>query len=346
MTLPTDFPKVVLHDHLDGGLRPATILELAAASGYDGLPAGDEAGLAAWFDQSGSGSLVGYLAAFDQTVAVMQTPEALQRVAREAVEDHAAAGVVYAEIRFAPSLHTREGMSRSEVIAAVLAGLAEGEAATGLPARVIVDAMRHAADSSEVAATAAEFAGRGVVGFDLAGPEAGYPAVAHAEALRLATEAGLHLTIHAGEAAGPESIADALSAGAERLGHGVRVVDDVTVEGGRIIARGPVAAEVHSRRIPLEICPTSNVGTRAVASLEAHPARMLLEAGFVVTLNTDNRLMSSTTMDGEFALAAGVLGFTTADLRAVTDHAVAAAFCDEQTRAAVAGRVAEGHTAA
>jgi adenosine deaminase len=338
-------PKIVLHDHLDGGLRPATIVDLAHAAGYRGLPADGEAELAAWFDQTRSGSLVDYLAAFEQTVAVMQDADALRRVAREAMEDHAAEGVVYAEIRFAPSLHTRQGLSRREVIAAVLEGLAEGERATGVPARVIVDAMRQDTDSAEVAAVAATFAGAGVVGFDLAGPEAGFPASDHGEALGIARDAGLHLTIHAGEAEGPQSIADALASGAERLGHGVRIIDDVDVRDGRIVELGEVAAAVRDRRIPLELCPSSNIHTRAVRSAAAHPARMLLEAGFVVTLNTDNRLMSNTTMTGEFALAADALGFDRGDLEAVTGNAVAAAFCGDDTRQDVSRRVRAGYEA-
>ncbi len=333
-------PKVVLHDHLDGGLRPSTVIALAAAVGYLDLPSLDERALAAWFDQSNSVSLVDYLAAFEQTVSVMQTPAALERVARESVEDHAADGVVYAEIRFAPSLHLREGLTRSRVIQAVLDGLAEGEASTGTVARVIIDAMRQENDSVEVAAAAADFAGRGVVGFDLAGPEAGFPASAHREALAIVRKSGLHLTIHAGEGAGPASISDALDAGAERLGHGVRIVEDVVVNEGQIVEFGPVARRVREDGIPLELCPYSNFHTGAVPPGSPHPARMLLRAGFDVTLNPDNRLMSRTSMSREFALARSGMGFSDDELRAVTDHAVQAAFCDERARRSVAAAVA------
>ena len=218
-------PKVILHDHLDGGLRSATVVELARASGYRDLPTLDVDDLADWFDQGESGSLEGYLDAFRHTIAVMQTPEALARVATEAVQDLAADGVVYAEIRFAPSLHLQQGLSRSEVIAAVLEGIDAGTAETGIDAAVIIDAMRQDRDSPDVVAAALEFRDRGVVGFDLAGPEAGFPPTNHLRACREARAGGLHLTIHAGEADGPHSILAALDpCGAERIGHGVRIV--------------------------------------------------------------------------------------------------------------------------
>jgi len=333
-------PKAVLHDHLDGGLRPSTVLALAEESGYLDLPHHDEPALAGWFDQSHSASLVDYLASFRETIVVMQRPSALQRVAREAVEDYAADGVVYAEARFAPSLHLQQGMTRHEAIRAVLNGLAEGEEATGTVARLIIDAMRQDVDSAEVAEAAADFAGEGVVGFDLAGPEAGFPASAHREALEGARRGGLRLTIHAGEADGPASIADALDSGAERLGHGVRIVEDVVALEGQIIEFGPIARRVHRDGVALEICPYSNVHTGAVPSASQHPAGMLLRAGFNVTLNSDNRLMSDTSMSKEFSLASSELGFSDDDLRAVTENAVQAAFCDEGTRRAVAATIA------
>jgi adenosine deaminase len=336
-------PKVLLHEHLDGSLRPATVIDLAADCRYAGLPATDESALAAWFDQSGVGTLEDYLGAFRVTVGVLQTSDGLIRAAREAVEDLAADGVVYAEIRFAPSLHLRQGLSLDGAIAAVLAGLAEGEAGTGMVARLIVCAMRQERDSEEVAAAAA---GSGAVGFDLAGPEAGFPATLHRRALQAAASAGLRLTIHAGEAAGPESIRDALACGAERLGHGVHVVHDTTVRSGRIAALGPIASRVHEDRIPLEICPTSNIQTLAVPSAAEHPAGILQRAGFRVTLNTDNRLMSNTSMTAEMDLARNLLGFTVDDLRAATLTAVEAAFCDEATRKAVRERVLAGFDSA
>lgn len=339
-------PKVVLHDHLDGGLRPATIVELAAEIGCDGLPSSAPDELAGWFDQSGSGSLEGYLAAFAKTIAVMQTPRALERVAFEAVEDWYASGVVYGEVRFAPSLHRSGGMTRAEVIEAVLEGLAAGTEETGVEARLIIDAMRQFADSAAVARVAVEYRDRGVVGFDLAGPETGFPAAGHREAIAIAREGGLHITIHAGEAAGPESVADALDCGAERLGHGVHTIEDMKVDEGVVVALGPIARRVHNAAVPLEVCPTSNVHTRAVPSATGHPVGLLHRNGFVVTLNTDNRLMSATSMVREFRFVARHHGFTVDDLRTVTLAAVDAAFCDEATRAAIRRRIEAGYAAA
>jgi adenosine deaminase len=336
-------PKLVLHDHLDGGLRPATILELAADVGYRDLPVADAAGLARWFHQSRAGSLEAYLEAFTHTCGVMQTPEAMHRVAVEAVEDLAATGVVYAEIRFAPSLHIRGGMSREDAIAAVLAGLATAEERTGVPSRVIVDAMRQQDDSLEVASAAVAFADSGVVAFDLAGPERGYPPEMHRRAIDRARDAGLRLTIHAGEGDGVASIAAALACGAERLGHGVRIIEDTVVEGGRIVSMGPVAEEVHRRRIALEVTPISNLDTKMYPTPADHPVGLLHRAGFVVTLNTDNRLMSATSMEREFTTVMEHCGIELGDLAAMTRHAVAAAFCDEATRARVAQRVDAGY---
>ncbi len=338
-------PKVVLHDHLDGGLRPATILELAREQGYRGLPADDVPGLARWFFQAESATLVRYLEAFGQTLAVMQTAEAIERVAREAVVDLAADGAVYAELRFAPMLHLRQGLTPEQVVTAVLAGLAAGSRSTGVPALAIICALRQDDDSDAVAALAAGFAGRGVVAFDLAGPEAGFPASRHRAACRAAVLGGLHLTLHAGEAAGVESIADALGCGAERLGHGVRLVDDLTVREGRVAGMGPVAAQVHARGVPLEVCPSSNLHTGAFPSAAQHPVGLLHRAGFAVTLNPDNRLMSGTSMTNEFALVAEHQGFGLPDFKTVTLRAAEAAFCDAATRAEVRERVLAGYPA-
>lgn len=339
----TRLPKVVLHDHLDGGLRPQTVLELGEACGYDGLPSGDAASLGRWFFQGRSRSLERYLESFRPTVAVMQTAEALERVAYEAVVDLAADGAVYAEIRFAPMLHRRGGLTPSQVLDAVLAGSAAGRRRTGIAAFVIVAAMRQDDDSEEVARVAAGFVGRGVVGFDLAGPEAGYPTSRHRVACRLAESGGLRLTLHAGEGAGVDSIADALGCGAERLGHGARLVEDLTVRDGQVVGTGAVAEGVRARGITLEVCPSSNVHTRAFPSIGAHPVGLLHRAGFGVTLNTDNRLMSNTSMSEEFALVMVHHGFTLADLRTATLRAVAAAFCDAATREEVRERVLAGY---
>jgi len=338
-------PKVVLHDHLDGGLRPETVLDLAEAAGYEGLPSTDLASLRRWFFQGGSRSLPRYLEAFRQTVAVMQTREALERVACEAVLDLASDGAVYAEIRFAPMLHREKGLTLPQVLDAVLAGVAAGRRRAGIAAFLIVDALRQDNDSVEVAAAAARFAGRGVVAFDLAGPEAGFPASAHRAACRAAQAAGLHLTLHAGEGDGVASIADALGCGAERLGHGVRLVEDLTVRDGRVVGMGAVAERVRSGGITLEVCPTSNLHTRAFPSIEAHPVGLLHRSGFAVTLNPDNRLMSGTSMTGEFAVVAAHQGFAVADLRVATLRAVDAAFCDAVTREETRERVLAGYPA-
>lgn len=339
-------PKVVLHDHLDGGLRPATVLELAEEQGYEGLPETTVDALSSWFFQAGSPTLEHYLDAFGQTVAVMQTAEALERVAYEAVGDLAADGAVYAELRFAPMLHLAGGLSPERVLDAVLAGCASGGRRAGIPVFMIACALRHHEDSMNVAALAGQFAGRGVVGFDLAGPEAGFPASRHRAACRAATQAGLRLTLHAGEAAGVDSMADALGCGAERFGHGVRLVDDLTVREGRVVGLGPVAAQIHARGLTLEVCPTSNLHTGAFPSVAAHPVGLLHRAGFAVTLSPDNRLMSGTSMTAEFVQVMTHHGFAVEDLRAVSLRAVEAAFCDETTRAEVRERVLAGYPAA
>lgn len=335
-------PKVLLHDHLDGGLRPDTVLDLAEEIGH-ALPADSAEGLANWFDQGSSKSLEQYLEAFSHTIAVMQTPEALDRVAFEAVEDLAGDGVVYAEIRFAPSLHTVRGLTRREVLTAVLGGIRRGSGATGTPVGVIVDAMRQDRDSEEVAVAASEFAGDGVVGFDLAGPEKGFPPRAHRRALDMAKGAGLHLTIHAGEDDGPASVADALACGAERIGHGIRLLDECRVVDGEITEVGPVGLHVLMRNATLEVCPTSGLHTGSVAHPADHPIGMLYRAGFPVSVNTDNRLMSRTSMTDEMLLLVEHQRFSLEDLRAVTLAAIDGAFCDSATRTSVREQVVGGY---
>lgn len=337
-------PKVILHDHLDGGLRIETVLELASEVGYTGLPADDLEDLADWFYQGGSSSLERYLEAFDHTLAVMQTAPAIERVAYEAIEDLAGDGVVYAEIRMAPSLCTEGGLEREEVIEAVLRGFARAETDFGTPARFIVDAMRQDDDSLEVVAAALPYLADGVVAFDLAGPEVGFPAADHLAACELAQEGGLRLTIHAGEGDGVGSIADALEAGAERIGHGVRIIEDVAFDEGEIAGFGRVATAIHSRGVPLEVCPTSNLHTGMYSDASRHPLGTLHRAGFQVTVNTDNRLMSSIDPSDEFALAIGHMGLRVDDLQVMTMRAVDAAFCDDATRESVRKRVLDGYS--
>jgi adenosine deaminase len=327
--LLASLPKAVLHDHLDGGVRVGTVVDLAAEQGYAALPATDVEELRAWFHQGGSGSLEAYLASFVHTVGVMQTPAALTRVAYEAVVDLAADGVVYAESRFAPLLHTSGGMTTDEVMAAVVDGIGRGTADTGITVGLIVASMRDRPDSDAVADLAVAWMDRGVVAFDLVGPEAGYPPDDHLAACRRARERNLGLTIHAGESDGPNSVWRAVArCGAERIGHGVRIVEDTTVEDGDIVAVGRVAAMVRDHRVPLEVCISSNLHTGAFPTAAAHPIGMLHRAGFTVTLNTDNRLMSGVSLSDEFALAVEHHGFGPADLLEITENALRAGFGD------------------
>lgn len=328
-----DLPKVELHNHLDGGLRVETVISLAREIGYNRLPATDAEQLRLWFLQDDAGSLVQYLAGFEHTIAVLQTRPAIERVAHESGLDLAADGVVYAEIRFAPSLNTRRGLAQEDAIEAALQGFARAEAETGITLRLIVDAMRNEPDSVAAAKAAVRFAGQGVVGFDLAGPEYGFPADDHAEACHIASHNGLGITIHAGEADGPDSIAGAIDrCGATRIGHGFRIVDDLEIIDGTVREFGDIAAMVHERQIPLEICPTSNLHTLGIQPAD-HPLGLLYRGGFNVTLNTDNRLMSAVTLTDEFEFATKYHGFDRAALRRTTLAALDAAFLDESTRA-------------
>ncbi|CAJ1502230.1 adenosine deaminase [[Mycobacterium] kokjensenii] len=326
-------PKALLHDHLDGGLRPATVVDIAGQVGYDGLPATDPEELATWFrTRSHSGSLERYLEPFSHTVAVMQTPEALYRVAAECVADLAADTVVYAEVRFAPELHIEGGLSFDEVTDAVLAGFAAGEreaAAAGRPivVRCLVTAMRHAALSREIAELAIRFRDKGVVGFDIAGAEAGYPPSRHLDAFEYMRDHNARFTIHAGEAFGLPSIHEAIAfCGADRLGHGVRITDDITVGDDGTVRLGRLAAILRDKRVPLELCPSSNVQTGAVGSIAEHPFDLLARARLRVTVNTDNRLMSDTTMTDEMAVLAETFDYGWADLQRFTVNAMKSAF--------------------
>jgi adenosine deaminase len=326
-------PKALLHDHLDGGLRPTTVLELAEQFGYGDLPARDADGLAEFFRTAAhSGSLVRYLEPFAHTVGVMQTPEALHRVARECVEDLAADNVVYAEVRFAPELHIDGGLSLDEVVDSVLAGFADGEKAAAADGRAItvrclVTAMRHAARSREIAELAVRFRDRGVVGFDIAGAEAGYPPTRHLDAFEYMRGNNARFTIHAGEAFGLPSIHEAIAfCGADRLGHGVRIVDDIVKESDGTVRLGRLASILRDKRIPLELCPSSNVQTGAVASIAEHPFDLLARSRFRVTVNTDNRLMSDTTMSQEMLRLVEAFGYGWSDLERFTINAMKSSF--------------------
>ncbi|KZS58212.1 adenosine deaminase [Mycobacterium ostraviense] len=326
-------PKALLHDHLDGGLRPATVLDIAGQIGYDDLPATDVDTLATWFrTRSHSGSLERYLEPFSHTVAVMQTSEALYRVAFECVEDLAADSVVYAEVRFAPELHIDRGLSFDEVVDAVLAGFAAGEkacagAGRSIKVRCLVTAMRHAAVSREIAELAIRFRDKGVVGFDIAGAEAGHPPTRHLDAFEYMRDNNARFTIHAGEAFGLPSIHEAIAfCGADRLGHGVRIVDDIDVGPDGGVRLGRLASILRDKRIPLELCPSSNVQTGAVASIAEHPFDLLARTRFRVTVNTDNRLMSDTSMSQEMHRLVETFGYGWSDLERFTINAMKSAF--------------------
>ncbi|SES42292.1 adenosine deaminase [Pedococcus cremeus] len=349
-------PKALLHDHLDGGVRPQTILEIADEVGYAALPASDAESLGTWFLESAdSGSLERYLKTFDHTLAVMQTTEGLRRVARECVLDLAEDGVVYAESRYAPEQHLEAGLQLEDVIEAVNAGFREGEglaAEVGHPIRVtaLLTAMRHAAKSTEIAELAVRYRDEGVAGFDIAGAEAGFPPTRHLDAFEYLRRENAHFTIHAGEAFGLPSIWEAIQwCGADRLGHGVRIVDDIMVRdrafGDDVAAAiaaepgevhlGRLAAYVRDMRIPLEMCPSSNVQTGAADSVALHPISLLKRLRFRVTVNTDNRLMSGTSMSREMGLLVGEAGWTLEDLRWVTINAMKSAFIPFDERLAI-----------
>ncbi len=321
-------PKVLLHDHLDGGLRPSTVIELAQEYGYDGLPTTDPDDLAQWVNRGAKrNDLVLYLETFAHTVGVMQDRDAIERVAHECAQDLAADGVVYAEVRMAPELCTEKGLTLDEVMESILAGFASGSAGTGLTIYAICSAMRQAARSREIAELAVRFRDRGVVGFDIAGPEAGFPPTRHLDAFQFVMRENFHSTIHAGEAFGVPSIWEAVQfCGAERLGHGVRLVDDIEVDEAGDVTLGRLAHFVRDRRIPLEICPTSNVNTGIAPDIASHPIGMLRRLQFRVTVNTDNRLMSDTSMTMEMQQLHDAFGWGLADLQWVTVNAMKSAF--------------------
>ena len=321
-------PKVLLHDHLDGGLRPSTVIDLADISGYEELPSNNVEKLSEWFHEGANRrDLNLYLETFAHTVGVMQDEYSCHRVAKECAEDLAEDGCVYAEIRFAPSLFTTQKLSVHEVIEAVLSGFSEGSSGTNLTLRTIITAMRTSNDSKTIAEAAVDFRDKGVVGFDIAGREAGYPPTDHLEAFQLLQRENFHFTIHAGEAFGLPSIWEAVQyCGAERLGHGVRIIDDIELDSSGNYILGSLASFIRDRRIPLELCPTSNIHTGAVQSLEEHPIGLLKELGFRVTVNTDNRLMSNVAMTSELLSLNKAFGWDLDDFSWLTVNAMKSAF--------------------
>ncbi|RAM37098.1 adenosine deaminase [Arthrobacter globiformis] len=341
-------PKVSLHDHLDGGLRPATIIELAEAVGHT-LPSTDPTALGEWFRESAdSGSLVRYLETFDHTVAVMQTKEGLVRVAKEFVEDLADDGVVYGEVRWAPEQHLQNGLTLDEVVEAVQEGLeagVEAVAETGREIQVgqLITAMRHADRGQEIAELAVRHRDKGAVGFDIAGAEDGFLPSRFRDAFTYLAENNFPATVHAGEAAGLDSIQSALVDGrALRLGHGVRIAEDIMVEFDEddaddedsdnigLVTLGNLSSWIRDRGIALEICPSSNLQTGAIAAfgegIESHPLDMLYQLGFNVTINTDNRLMSGVTLTDEFELLVETFDYDLDDLLELTLNAAEASF--------------------
>ncbi len=321
-------PKVLLHEHLDGVLRPGTVVELATNTHYTDLPTIDATKLAAWFHQGANqGSLAKYLEGFRHTIAVMQTEEALERVAYEQAEDLSRDGVVYYETRFAPIFHTSKGLTHQQVVSAVLRGMARGRHDFGIRSGLIICAMRNMNVSLEMAELAVDFRERGVVGFDLAGEEGGYPPKKHVDAFHYIQRENFNITIHAGEGFGKESIWQAIQyCGAHRIGHGTRLIDDIAIADGEAVKLGDLAQYVLDKRIPLEICLLSNVHTGATPSLEQHPFRILYQEKFRVTLNTDNRLMSATSMTREFEAAAQAFGLGLDDFEKISINAMKSAF--------------------
>ena len=334
-------PKALLHDHLDGGLRPATVVDLAREFGYGGLPTTDVDELATWIRRGADRkSLELYLETFAHTVGVLQDKDAIIRVAAECAEDLAADGVVYAEVRYAPELSTEKGLTLDEVVEANLEGFLIGsrraaEAGNPIVMKVLVTAMRQAARSVEVAECAVRWRDAGVVGFDIAGPEAGYRPTRHLEAFDKVRHENFHITIHAGEGFGLPSIWEALQfCGAERLGHGVRIVDDITQLQDGSYELGRLAAFVRDRRVPLEMCPTSNVHSGAATSFGEHPIDLLRRLRFRVTLNTDNRLMSNVSVSSEFKAMDEAFGLGLGEMEWLTINAMKSAFApfDERLR--------------
>jgi adenosine deaminase len=342
-------PKVLLHDHLDGGLRPGTVVELARDQKYAGLPTNDPGELARWFHASAaSGSLSLYLRGFAHTIAVMQTVDAIERVAYECGEDLARDGVVYAEIRYAPVFSTQRGLNLEQVVTAVVRGFERAEARYPITLRQIICAMRDRTDSLEMAELAVAHREQGVVGFDIAGEEAGHPPKAHLESFQLCRRENFSITIHAGEAFGPPSIWQALQyCGAHRIGHGVRLIEDMAIvdtgHDATVVKLGPLAAYIRDKRIPLELCPSSNVDTGAVPSLEEHPIRHFIDQRFRVTVNTDNRLMSDVTLSEEFRRLSRAFALTLDDVEKLTLNAMKSAFIGYDERLAhIYGKIKPG----
>ena len=329
-------PKVLLHDHLDGGLRIGTIIDLARGEDY-ALPSEDPDQLREWFHRGANrGDLGLYLETFKVIYAILQTEEALERVAYEMILDVHADNVVYVETRFAPFFHTRKGLTHDEIMEAVIRGLVRGRRETGVDFGLIVCSMRDTDWSLPMAQLAVKYRDRGAVAFDLAGDEAGHPPKKHLNAFHYCQRENFNITIHAGEAFGAESIWQSLQyCGAHRIGHGTRLVDDFVFENGKVVGLGRLAQYVLDKRIPLECCLSSNVQTGAVESFAMHPFRYFYDRRFRVTLNTDNRLMSNTSMSKEIEIAVREYNLSIHDLEIITLNAMKSAFLHYDQRCAI-----------
>ncbi len=328
-------PKVMLHDHLDGGLRPKTIIELAEQQHYSKLPTTDETELAEWFFRGANkGNLIEYLQGFEHTCALMQTKDALERVAYEMMEDMKNDGVVYIETRFAPILHLEKGLHYDDVVNAVLAGLERGKRDFGVGYGLILCGMRNMKRSLEIAELAVNYRNKGVVGFDLAGEEGGYPPKDHLDAFQFIQRENFNITIHAGEAFGKESIWQAIQyCGAHRIGHATRLLEDVVLDAnGEVASLGELAQYVLDKRLPLEICLLSNVHTGAIDKLENHPFNIFYKKKFRVFLNTDDRIMSDTTLTKEYLTAVETFGITIDDVERLNINAMKSAFIPYEER--------------
>jgi adenosine deaminase len=328
-------PKVLLHDHLDGGLRPQTIIEIAKDQKYSKLPTSDAGELGEWFFRGANkGNLVEYLQGFEHTCAVMQTKESLHRVAYEMMEDMKNDGVCYVETRFAPVFHTAKGLYNEDVVQAVLEGLEHGKRDFGVGYGLILCGMRNMKNTLEISELAVNFRNQGVVGFDLAGEEGGYPPKKHIEAFQFIQRANFNITIHAGEAFGKESIWQAIQwCGAHRIGHATHLVEDIFLDNERNVVRfGELAQYVLDKRIPLEICLLSNVHTGAVDKIENHPFGILFKEKFRVTINTDDRLMSNTNMTKEFMTAIRNFNLNLEDVEKLSLNAMKSAFIPYKER--------------
>jgi adenosine deaminase len=328
-------PKVLLHDHLDGGLRTSTILEIADQIGYKKLPTKDEVELAQWFHRGANkGNLVEYLQGFEHTIAVMQTKDHLERIAYEMMEDMKNDGVVYVETRFAPVFHTQKGLYYEEIVSSVLKGLERGKNDFGVGYGLILCGMRNMKNTLEIAELAVDFRNQGVIGFDLAGEEGGYPPKKHIDAFQFIQRSNFNITIHAGEAFGKESIWQALQlCNAHRIGHATHLIEDFTTDkNGDVISMGPLAQFVLDKRIPLEICLLSNVHTGAVDKIENHPFAVFFKKKFRVTINTDDRLMSDTTMTKEFMVAVDIFNLNLEDIEKITLNSMKSAFIPYKDR--------------